>query len=89
MKKTMIILLTTVSLFGFTTLSFSQQDQVSPQDYSDQVSASDTGDTQEKLELIRGRIISIDDEKNEIVIDEDQTHAKRTIEVSAKAHPVF
>lgn len=85
MKKTMIILLTTVSLFGFTHLIFSQEQVFpeNPRDYGGYVSPEDTSDTREQFELIRGRIISIDKEKNEIVIEEDQTHAQKTIEVHA------
>lgn len=91
MKSTTIILLTTISLFGFMGLSFSQQDQgqLSPQDSSHQLSDSDTGNTQENLEFIRGRIISINVKKNEIVIEQDQTHDKRTFVVSAERIPYF
>ena len=83
MKKIMIILLTIISLFGFTNLIFSQE-EVNPKDDSEYVSEGNTEDAQEKFELIRGRIISIDKEKNEIVVDEDQTHVQKTIEVPAE-----
>lgn len=69
--------------------SSSSQEEVSAPDYSAELAYSDSGDNQSEFELIRGRIISIDDEKNEIVIDQDQTHDKRTISVSAERLAYF
>lgn len=70
-------------LAGFSGLTFSQ-DEVSAPDYSDEITHSDIREAENDFEFIRGRIVSIDEERNEIVIDQDQTHAKRTIAVSAE-----
>lgn len=94
MNKKMIIPLVAVYLLGFTNLIFSQEEVLprDPRDYSDYISPGDTSDTsdaKENLEYIRGRIISINVKKNEIVIEQDQTHDKRTFVVSAERIPYF
>lgn len=80
MKKIISIALAILSISGFTILSFAQQVEENTMDYSEKVSSNDT--EQDKFELIRGRIVSIDEQNNQIVIEEDQTHLQRTITVN-------
>jgi hypothetical protein len=86
MNKKMIVLLATVFLLGFTNLIFSQE-QVRTDtsgDDNEYVSGEGVSDNQGQIELIRGRVISIDQQKNQIVIDQDITHVHRTIELASE-----
>ena len=85
MKIKTIMLLAAACLFGFTNLIFSQE-QVSPETSRD---TADTSGNQDNLEYIRGRVVSIDDKKNEIVIEQDLTHDKRTFVVPAERLSYF
>ncbi|MDD5155169.1 MAG: hypothetical protein PHF11_01625, partial [Candidatus Omnitrophica bacterium] len=86
MDKKVIIVLIAVFLLGFTSWVFSQEEVYppDPKDFSDYIPpGGDVGQIQENLDVIRGRVISIDQNANQVVIEEDETQAQRTISVPA------
>jgi len=70
MKKITVILVALLLICGMTTLNFAQTSQA-------------TGAKKAKVstEVIRGKIISIDTVKNEIVVKENKTGTEKTIAV--------
>ncbi len=81
MKKRAFVIPLAMFLLAALALVLPQQDRVRAQDYNEQPSGNDT---QDNINFIRGRIISIDKDKNEIVVEEDIPHNQRAIEVTSE-----
>lgn len=79
MKKVAFILLTTICLLSFTVLGLAQYEQEEQQQGPDKTIYTDENGQQ--FQSIKGRIIAIDREKNEILLQEDITHNKTVISV--------
>ncbi len=76
MKKIIGIAVITVAFLSLSTLGFAQKSTPKP-----------TTADQQKLEIFRGQIVSIDTSKNEIVLKNKKTGNEKTITVDAKLIP--
>jgi hypothetical protein len=73
MKKILVVLIAVVALAGFSTLGLAQS-----------AKSTTSKVTKHVTEAIKGKIVSIDTAKNEIVVKEDMTGVEKTIAVSPK-----
>lgn len=74
MRKITVILVALIFLCGMSTLSFAQTAQV-----------KSAKKAEVKTEVIKGKIISIDTAKNEIVVKDNKAGVEKTIAVDPKA----
>lgn len=86
MHKRIIIVLAVLSLLGSTGQAFSQEEVYppDPKDFSDYIPPGGVDpQMQDNLDVIRGRVVSIDQDASQVVIEEDETQAQRTINIPA------
>lgn len=67
-KATIIAVILTICIFGFVPLALAQNAREEESEQSSQ-----------EYDMVRGRVVSIDSKKNEIVIKEDLTQENRVI----------
>lgn len=73
MRKAIVLLISLLFLCSFSTLSFAQKAQ-----------GKTAKRAESNIEIIRGKAISIDAAKNEVVIKDEKTGAERIISVTPK-----
>ena len=73
MRKTVALLVSLLLLCSFSTLSFAKDSQ-----------AKTTKKAETNIEIIRGKIVSIDTTNNQIVIRDKKTGAEKTLSVDPK-----
>jgi len=74
MKKTIAMVVALLFLLGFTNFTFAQEQKPKA-----------TKAIQENMEIIRGRVVSVDQANKQIVVKDNKTQADRSFTVSEKA----
>jgi sRNA-binding protein len=74
MKKTIAVVVALLFLLGFTSFTFAQEKK-----------HRTTKATQENIEIIRGKVVSVDQANKQIVVKDNKTQADRSFAVSKKA----
>ncbi len=74
MRKTIAMVVALLFLLGFTSFTFAQEKKPKA-----------TKATQENVEIIKGKVVSVDQVKREIVVKDNKTQADRSFAVSEKA----
>jgi len=74
MKKTIVVVVALLFLLGFTSFTFAQEKKDKP-----------TKATQENMEIIRGKVVSVDQTNKQIVVKDNKTQTDMTFTVSKKA----
>jgi len=74
MKKTIAVVVALLFLLGFTNFTFAQEKKHKA-----------TKATQEDIEIIRGKVVSVDQANKQIVVKDNKTQVDRSFAVSEKA----
>lgn len=74
MKKTIALAVALLYLLGFSSFTFAQGKKHNP-----------TKATQKNIEIIMGKVVSVDQAKKEIVVKDNKTQTDRSFAVSEKA----
>jgi hypothetical protein len=74
MRKTIAVVIALLFLLGFTSFTFAQEKK-----------HKITKTTQENVEIIRGKVISVDSANKQLVVRDNKTQTDKTFAVSEKA----